>query len=411
MPVAAVMPAAPVVRWFNTYEPVTEIYRDVVPALADAGIRSQIVLSSAEYRAGRGRIEEALGPVGAGVTRIPAGTARASTRLRKVAATLTYVAGAAALSLLGPAPRMNFFLTQPPLFAVWGRLLRALRGTPYCCLVMDLYPHVLAAHGSMDEQSLLYRLLRRAVIGALARAQRVFVIGRCMRDRLVGEGVPAHRIAVVENWGNEAAIRPVPRPENRLAASLGITDQFVVLYSGNMGIAHDFQPLLDAAERLRDRADLRFVIFGEGARFAQVEAEIARRGMRNVILGKLQPVERLAESQSLGDVHFVTLNPKFSGLVVPSKAYSTLSAGRALLYEGTASDEIARMVTEEGVGKVVAPGDADGIARAVLAMLDDRAATAAMGDRALALAAGRFGRRAAIERYVSEFRRLTGSAE
>ncbi len=399
----------PFVRFFNTYEPVTDFYRDLVPELAAAGLASEIVVSSADYRTGRRSLAEALAPFGIRVTRIPAGWSRADTGLRKLLVVLSYTLGGMATSLLGYRAAVNFFLTQPPLFAAWGRVVRAVRGTPYCCLVMDLYPQVLAAHGTLSEHGWLYRLARRLMLATLQSADRVFVIGRCMRERLIAEGVPAERITVVTNWANELRIRPIPRSANSLAARYGLGAEFVVLYSGNLGRSHEFRTLVEAATRLASRTDIRFVFFADGPRLAALTAEKHRRRLDNLVLEGLQPAERLAESQSLGDAHFVTLRAPFTGLVVPSKAYSALAAGRPLIYEGRPEGEIARMLAEHDIGGSVAPGDADALVALIERLADDPARTRAMGQRARALAEGPCSCRASVGRYVDALRAIVAA--
>jgi glycosyltransferase involved in cell wall biosynthesis len=392
-----------VVRFFNTYEPVTDFYRDLIPALRAAGMPCEIVISSASYRRGRGSLSES---VPAGVQVIPSGVAHADSRLKKMAVVASYTLGASLRGLFGRTHRINFFLTQPPLFSMFGPALRSVRAQSYCCLVMDLYPHVLAADGAMSESSLAFRLLRRLALDALSGADRVFAIGRCMRDRLIAEGVPSGKITVVHNWANELAITPVPHDRNPLRERYRLKGELVVLYSGNMGVAHHFDSILGVARRLRGRSDIRFLFLGDG--FRRNEVERARRDgqLDNITVDGLQPSELLAYSQSLGDIHFVCLRPQFTGLMVPSKAYSALAAGRPILYEGAAEGEIARMVSEENIGAAVPLGDVDAMTSFVVNMADDRDRCARLGARARALAVGRFGRQASLDLYCDHLSRL-----
>jgi glycosyltransferase involved in cell wall biosynthesis len=394
---------APVVRFFNTYEPVTDFYRDLVPALAAAGMPSEIVVSSASYRQGRGSLSESLS---AGVLFIPSGVSHADSRWKKMAVPVSYTIGAGLHGLFGCKDRINFFLTQPPLFSMFGPALRRLRGQSYCCLIMDLYPHVLAADGAMSERSAGFRVLRRLASAALCGADQVFAIGRCMRDRLIDEGVAADRITVVHNWANELAISPVPHHRNPLRERYGLKDELVVLYSGNMGVAHYFDSIIEVARRLRDRRDIRFLFLGAGSRRKEVERVQREQRLDNVTLDGLQPAEMLSYSQSLGDVHFVCLRTQFTGLMVPSKAYSALAAGRPILYEGAAEGEIARMVNEENIGTVVPLGDIEAMTAFVVGMADDRDRCTKLGERARALAEGRFGRQASLDLYCDHLSRL-----
>ncbi len=386
-----------VVRFFNTYEPVTTFYRDLLPSLAAAGMTSEVVMSAAEYRAGRGRLEEAPGLADVTITRIPCGLSAASSRIGKLWVMLSYMIGAAVLSLFGGKRRLNFFLTQPPLFALWGYVLKRLRGQPYCCLVMDLYPDLAVRDGMLSAASPVTRWLTRLSRVALNHADAVLVIGRCMQEYLVDAGVPAERIHLVTNWSDERAIEPVGTSPMR--AELGLGEHFVVLYSGNLGTSHAFDDVLEAAHRLRAVDDLVFVFIGHGARRKSVEQAVADRGLSNVRFLPFQPVSRLAVSLGLGDVHLITLRDGFEGLVVPSKAYGSLAAGRAILYQGNAVGEIARMVEEQGVGLVVPLGDPDAMERAILELYDNRDTTAALGARARRLAETRYSRSRSIERY------------
>lgn len=390
-------PDSPVVRFFNTYEPVTTFYRDLVPYLAETGLRCEVLLSAAEYRAGRGRLEEALAVPNVRVRRMPAGVARAGGRMSKLFVMAGYMVSSAVVSLFGRRRYLNFFLTQPPLFSMWGYVLKRLRGQRYCCLIMDLYPDLAVRDGMLATESLFTRLLTRMSRFALTNADAVLVIGRCMREHLVDAGLPAERVHLLTNWSDEGAIGPVA--DNPMRRELGLEDRFVVLYSGNLGMSHAFDDVLEVADRLRNIDDLRFVFIGHGARRDAVEREALKRGLPNVMFLPFQPVSKLGQSLSLGDAHLITLRTGFEGLVVPSKAYGCLAAGRAIVYQGDPGGEIARMIEEEGVGVVAPLGDPDALERAVVGLYNDRPLTAAIGARARRLAEDRYSRARSLSRY------------
>ena len=60
-------------------------------------------------------------------------------------------------------------------------------------------------------------------------------------------------------------------------------DRFVVGYSGNLGRAHELGILLDAADRLRHRLEIVFLIIGEGNQKENLQAEVTRRGLADVL--------------------------------------------------------------------------------------------------------------------------------
>jgi colanic acid biosynthesis glycosyl transferase WcaI len=179
-----------------------------------------------------------------------------------------------------------------------------------------------------------------------------------------------------------------------------LTTETVVQYSGNQGVSHTFEEIIEVALRLRDVPGLRFVFVGDGSRHHELEEAKARLSLQNVLLVPFQPVSLLAQSLSLGDIHFVSLRPGFEGLVVPSKAYGVLAAGRPMIYLGRSQGEIARMVSETGMGQVISPGDVDGLERAVLEAHRNVEARERQGRTALEVFRARYGRAHSVGRYV-----------
>lgn len=390
-------------RLFNTFEPVSPFYRDLLPFLAARGYELEVVISSRRYREGRPALSSCLTDPRIHLRQIPAGTGVARSRRHKMWAMLTYGAGAMLASLLGPAVRINFFLSQPPLFSLWGYLLRKVRGQPYICLVMDLYPDVALQSGWLPPASRLARALTALSRFALGQADAVVVIGRCMAERLIAAGIRAERIHLIPNWSNAKEIYPVTQAHNRLRKTLGLNNHFVVLYSGNMGTAHFFDDILAAANQLRAVPGLQFLFVGEGSRKREVIAAVAQHQLGNVQLLPLQPVEFLADSLSMADLHFVCLREGFEGLMVPSKAYGALASGRPLLYQGEAGGEIARMIQAERVGTVVPPHAPEQLASAILDYYQNPERVRQEGKRACRLSRGKYCRERALARYLTLF--------
>lgn len=398
-------------RFFNTFEPVSPFYRDLLPFLADHGHEIEVVVSSKEYRPGRTPLAQRLAHPRIHLRHIPAGRGVAHSRRQKVWAMVTYLVGATLLSLFGRRVDANFFLTQPPLFPLWGYLLRRLRDQPYICLVMDVYPDVAVRHGVLSAKSPLARALTAISRFALRHTDLVVVIGRCMKELLSEQGVNPEKIRVIPNWVNESEIHPVPRERNRLRRELGVDGDFVVLYSGNLGVSHFFDDILAAAERLKEVPGLQFVFAGEGARKREIVRAKEQKQLDNVIVLPFQPVERLAESLSMGDVHFLSLREGFTGLVVPSKAYGALGSGRPMIYQGEARGEIARMIVEEEVGAVVPLNDPERLTATILHYYQDSERVHCEGKRAYALNRWKYSRANALNKYLTLFERFTGRIE
>jgi glycosyltransferase involved in cell wall biosynthesis len=387
------------IRFFNTHEPVTSFYRDLLPALARRGHDVEVYLSAAEYRPGRGSLPKALHHPGLRIRYLGVPGLRARRRRNRAWIMLAYAVQAAAASLRARRADVNVFLTQPPLFALWGWALKLLRGERYYCVIMDLYPEAAIQNGNIRAGGGTARTLNWLAHFAWSQAEGVVVIGRCQAEKLAAAGIPREKIHFIPNWVNPRLVHPVAPSQNKLRKALGLEAAFVVLYSGNMGLAHEFNTLLGAAERLSRHPGIRVVLIGDGARRPEVELEIKSRHLRNIVLLPFQPAARLAESLSLGDVHVVTLRDGFEGVVVPSKAYGAQAVGRPLIYIGHPSGEIARMVNEARIGTVVSSGDAAALARAILRYSRSPSLQQAEGRKAFALYQKRYHPRNSLTDY------------
>ena len=376
-------------RFFNTYEPVVPLYKDLFPRLVAAGHEVEAVVASARYR----NTEERVVSDGVRFRQVPTFGGKGATKL-------TYSTATALLTAVGGGADLNVFLTQPPLFQAWGRLLKRLRGQRYALIVMDLYPWVAIEAGWLRAEAMATRAMSRSATATLRGAHAVIVIGRCMAERVQALGVDPARIHFVPNWANTDVVRPVCASDNALRAEHGLADQRVVMYSGNLGVSHWFDDYLEAASRLADRADVTFLFVGDGARLPEVRQQVEQAGLQAVRFLPYQDYARLAESLSMGDVHFISLREGFEGLVVPSKTYGVLAAGRPIVYQGRRTAEIARLVEEHDVGTVVDQGDADGLEQALRRAVDDAPWREAAGGRARELVAGPAGMEAALSAYV-----------
>jgi len=389
------------IRFFNTNEPVTTFYRDLAPFLASTGHKVDIVMSKAEYRSGR-NLDKAIGHLDrVNIFRTVNFGLHPNRKITKALVMMTYVVHAAMYTLLGPGVDRNVFLTQPPLFPLWGYVLSKVRRQPYCCVMMDVYPQLMVEYGMMRRDAILTKLLSWLSGLALRKADGVVVIGRCMAERVKALGVQPERIHFIPNWTDERLVRPVDRERNPLRKKWGLEDKFVVLYSGNMGLSHYFDDILTVAEQMRDREDVAFVFIGGGSRYGEVKARVESRQLANVSLLPFQDINLLAQSLSAGDLHLVVLRESCTGLAVPSKSYGILAAGRPILYQGSQDGEIARMISEQEIGAVVPCGDVESLKQSILRYVNQPDLCQVQGRRARALAEGPYSRTSALKQYTA----------
>jgi glycosyltransferase involved in cell wall biosynthesis len=266
---------------------------------------------------------------------------------------------------------------------------------------MDLQLEVLgAAYGYRGVGMFVSRL---ATDWALRRARAVFVLGRCMRERVRRAGVPPERIRVLHNW---ASVEPQGcHLGDEFRQRHGLLGKFVVMYAGNLGLAHQFETILRSAAALRPDSRIAFVFVGHGMRRPEVAA-VSAAGASSVYVVDSQPRSELAEVLSAADLHFISLRPGCEGLMVPSKFYGALAAARPVLYEGEGSGEVARLITEINCGTVVAPGDSAALTGAVSRYLQYPEERARAGSAAAAAYRTRFSRNIGSGEIVKEIQQL-----
>mgnify|MGYP000618773380 CR=1 FL=1 len=396
------------IRFFNTYEPVSAFYRDLIPHLATADLVTgdleiEIVVSKTEYRK-RADLTDLFGPfTNVTVTKTPnLGLHAHQGTVAKAIVTLLYTVWAASYALFGPRVDVNVFLSQPPMIPLLGYLLAFLRRQPYFSVVMDVQPQISIALGLVKETNLLVRVFKYLSLAAWKKAAGVIVIGRCMQGKLIQLGVPPENVHFIANWANEDEIKPISAENNRLIAEHGWANKFVVLYAGNIGIPQYFDDILEIAKRLESEQNLLFAFIGGGARKNVIEEHIIKNSLSNIeILPFLQHQYSLSEILSAGNVHFVALKDNLVGLAVPSKAYGIMAAGRSFIYQGHPEGEIARVIIEEDIGTVINCGDVDALEQSILIRLNEQGLVNTQSNKARALAEGNSCKQASLETYTS----------
>ncbi len=172
--------------------------------------------------------------------------------------------------------------TDPPMISVPVMMAARLRGARRVNWLQDLFPEVAIALGMRLGGGFVQRVLTSIRNGSLRVADANVVLGSRMAAR-VARHAPQVPIHVVPNWSPTADIAPLPHAQNPLRDLWHMKDRFVVGYSGNLGRAHELGILLDAAERLRHRLEIVFLIIGEGNQKENLQGEVTRRGLANVL--------------------------------------------------------------------------------------------------------------------------------
>lgn len=295
-----------------------------------------------------------------------------------------------------PRHQMVVTLTDPPMLVVAGRIIAKWKKSTHIHWCQDLYPDILPALG-MNIPDWAMNILRKMAQRAIASCDRVVVIGRCMARHMAQNGVDMRKVSIIPNWpdfeltpAGRAKIQKLKQKADHVVAEkakptlngrehlksrpffLDDAPKFRVLYSGNLGRAHPVATILDAAQCLMvTNPEIEFVFVGDGDGFDTIARERAQRGLDNIRLLPPQPVSRLKDLMEGGDVHLISMKHEVSGLLVPSKLYAALAAGRPCIFIGPDSSETAKVIKEYGAGSIIAQGDAQKLAAAILKYRND----------------------------------------
>lgn len=378
----------------------SQMLTDLAEALARSGVNVEVFCSRQLYGNANASLVPAEVLRGVGVRRL------ATTRFgrdslfgRAIDYVTFYVC--AAVCLLARVHRGDVLVvkTDPPLLSLVGWLAMKCKGVTLVNWIQDLYPEVASRLDLSPMPRPLEALMRAARDRSLATACTNVVLGTRMRDYLIGRGIAAARISVCENWADERRLHPLAASRSVLRERLGLGDCFVAAYSGNLGRAHDTTTILEAACALQSEPGIVFLMVGGGAGMRSLEMQVRARGLKNFRFAPYQSREALSDSLAAGDVHLVSLRPELEGLIVPSKLYGILAAGRPVAFIGDPGGELADLIAANKIGLSVRSGDSAGLCRALRTLRDDETARMRMGIRAREVFEERYTLAAAVARW------------
>jgi len=258
-------------------------------------------------------------------------------------------------------------LTSPPLISFLGALFVKLKGGSFCFWVMDLNPDEAIAAGWLDEKSVASRVLQQMLSYSLRVAARTVVLDRFMKERVVAKGFDPARITIVPPWSHDDHVEYSAAGREEFRLKHGLTEKFVVMYSGNHSPCHPLDTLVEAARALKDRPEIVFCFIGGGSEQIKVRDLAAQHGLTNVKCLPYQPLNELSSSLSAADLHVVVMGNEFVGIVHPCKVYNIMSIGSPTLYIGPTPSHFTDIASQQQRRFfLLNHGDVDGVTRAIL---------------------------------------------
>jgi glycosyltransferase involved in cell wall biosynthesis len=307
-------------------------------------------------------------------------------------------------------PRALFFdcdvvlaMTDPPFQGIVGAFVAMLKRKPYVYNIRDLYPDM-ARGGDIVRPGLLARLWERMHRWALRRAKCVIVLGEDMRARIVAKGVEPSRVVVIRD-GTELpkATEPLSPLDPEIVRAIRSSFSFVLLHAGNLGFYGAWNTLITAARKLANYG-VGLVFVGGGALRAQLE--IAAAGAENIRFLDYFPSNKIPSVLAAADAHIVTVKRGLEGVVVPSKMYGILAAGKPIVAVAPKETDVVSLGEKQGFAVVADPDKPAELVNVIRALMADVTKLRAMGEAARS-AAPSYDRARELQKYLEVFERLT----
>ena len=239
----------------------------------------------------------------------------------------------------------RFYFTIPPTAYLLANRIH----NRFSVAVYDLYPDALKATGFKPE-GLIWRLWTKRNKKLFSHAHIVVALSEKMKEKILLYA-PAANVNVIHNWSAFSGMLPVPKEKNRIISRENRTGKFIVQYSGNIGVTHNVETLVEVARMFNQNAELQFLIIGRGERYYAIERMIKTLGLKNCEILPYRKDEELYESLCAADIAVVTLDEYAEEISVPSKIYNILSAGVPLMAICPSNSTVTSLINGMKLGK------------------------------------------------------------
>lgn len=272
-----------------------------------------------------------------------------------------------------------YFISNPPLFV----FLPYISKLKFDCLIYDLYPDVL---GDMRKKKLINAIAKRwekRNRKVFPKAQHIYTIGEGLRNAIVRYLPPEMeaKVQIVPVWNKHTTAKS--KSGRNFKLEWGLENKKVILYSGNIGLTHPLEYLVEIGRRLQGNTDWIIVIVGNGAK--KNGLKLLAEGLNNLLFKDPVPFEDLSELLSIADWGYVTLDSSATNTSVPSKTYNLLAAGVPILAFVNQQSDIARLIDVYKVGLYFKEQEIDHMLQQIVGMSD--AETASLSENAISCSA------------------------
>lgn len=332
---------------------------------------------------------------------------RKLTSLRRMVHEGTFVCSSFMRALCGPRPDLLLVVSPPLGLAASAIALGRLWRVPYVLHVTDLQPDAAVDLGMLAHGRLV-RAFYRLEAAAYRHAAMVSTLTEAMRGRIIAKRVPPEKVVLFSDWVEPALFKIPPPPVRPDRGSAG---EFVVAHFGNMGVKQGLEIVVEAARLSAAEKAITYLLVGDGAARANVQARAGSLGLSNLHFLPFQPRERFFELLTRANVCLVTQRRTVADVVFPSKVLTLLAAARPVIASVGADSEVSRVIAESGAGMTIAPEDPRALADAVATLRANPLVRERMGRAGRVYARERWEREGVLKSTEQRLAALVGGAQ
>ncbi|TDL61515.1 glycosyltransferase WbuB [Rhodococcus qingshengii] len=289
-------------------------------------------------------------------------------------------------------------------------LLKWLKRVPLLYLESDVVSESIISTGIAKEglkKNLLYSLGKMLEKISLKGSDYIITVSDLFRRRNIDAGIHTEKIEVIYNWIDTNKVAPIPRKDNILFDRFQLDrDKFYVTYSGNLGLPQNVEIIVDAAKALEHIKDLEFVIIGGGVRKEEILQYIDNSDASNIKFFPLQPLEEVSYVYSLGDVGIVLGKKGTSNNGFPSKTWTMMAAGQAIISCFDLESELSASIIEGECGKAIEPDSPEKLKQAILQMYNNKQYAQQCGLNSRRYVDDNYSRKIATSKYINALEKL-----
>lgn len=264
-----------------------------------------------------------------------------------------------------------FATSNPPINSYIGLHLKRKYKCPFIYMNWDIYPQVIRKTISNPLTKFICMLWSRWNRVNYPHIDRIITLGNIMAENIRLDSKKI-KLTVIPLPVDTNLLKPLPKKKNLFAINHQLDDKFVVLYSGKMGRGHNIEIILEAAKSLKRNTDIKFVFIGNGEKTAIINEFLRNEKINNILLLPLQSEEIFPFSMAVGDIGIVSQEKKIAQLFMPSKVYSLMSCGEAIIGIGTGSDDLCRLIAENDMGEIIDNDDFNSLVIKIEKLYKDR---------------------------------------